>query len=247
VPRVPESLLKKRQKQTQLAEAAAIKAAEDKKARKASRKTIFKRAEQYVKEYRRAERDIIRLKRQARCSDRKNPDKAQSNFYVPEEPKFALIVRIKGINAVAPKVRKTLQLFRLLQINNAVFVKLNKATMNMIRIIEPYVAYGYPSLKTVRDLVYKRGFGKVNKSRIPLADNAVIEGVLGDKGIICVEDIIHEIVTVGPNFKAVTNFLWPFKLNNPTGGWKAKSNHFQEGGDSGNREQYISNLVNRMI
>lgn len=43
---------------------------------------------------------------------------------------------------MSPKVRKVLQLFRLLQINNGVFVKLNKATMNMIRIIEPYITYG---------------------------------------------------------------------------------------------------------
>lgn len=27
--------------------------------------------------------------------------------------------------------------------------------------------------------------------------------VLGDKGIICVEDLVHEIFTVGPNFKQV--------------------------------------------
>lgn len=26
---------------------------------------------------------------------------------------------------------------------------------------------------------------------------------------------MHEIFTVGPNFKAVTNFLWPFKLSAP--------------------------------
>merc|ERR1712054_63450 len=140
VPRVPESVLKKRQKQIQLAEEKAIKAVEEKKARKSTRKAIFKRAEQYVKEYRKQERDVIRLKRLARRSDKKNPNEATSNFYVPEEPKFAILIRIKGINAVAPKVRKTLQLFRLLQINNAVFVKLNKATLNMIRIIEPYIA-----------------------------------------------------------------------------------------------------------
>jgi len=35
---------------------------------------------------------------------------------------------------VAPKVRKVLQLFRLRQINNGVFMKLNKATINMLRI-----------------------------------------------------------------------------------------------------------------
>ena len=47
--------------------------------------------------------------------------------------------------------------------------------------------------------------------------------------MICVEDLIHEIVTVGPNFKYASNFLWPFKLNTPTGGWRKKVNHFVEG------------------
>ena len=51
--------------------------------------------------------------------------------------------KLNSINRVSPKVRKVLQLFRLLQVHNAVFIKLNKATLNMIKIIEPYVAYGY--------------------------------------------------------------------------------------------------------
>merc|ERR1719197_2287866 len=234
VPRVPESLLKKRKTADKIAAERAAKAIEDKKAKKASRREIFKRAEGYVKEYRRTERDIIRLKRQARKA---------GNFYVEPEAKVAILVRIKGINAVAPKVRKVLQLFRLRQINNAVFVKINKATINMIRIIEPYIAWGYPNLKTVRDMVYKRGFGKVEGRRTPLSDNAVVEGALGDKDVICVEDVVHEVFTGGDNFKAVTNFLWPFKLNTPTGGWKKKTNHFTEGGDYGNREDLINKLV----
>merc|ERR1719197_2422407 len=237
VPRVPESLLKKRKTADKIAAERAAKAIEDKKAKKASRREIFKRAQAYTLEYRKAERNTIQLKRDARKA---------GNFHVEAQAKVAILIRIKGINAVAPKVRKVLQLFRLRQINNAVFVKLNKATINMIRIIEPYIAWGYPNLKTVRDLVYKRGYGKVNGSRIRLQDNAVIEKQLSDKGIICIEDVIHEIVTVGDNFKSVTNFLWPFKLNNPTGGWKKKTNHFQEGGDSGNREAHINKLVQSM-
>ena len=43
-------------------------------------------------------------------------------------------MRIRGINQVSPKVKKVLQLFRLRQINNGVFIKLNKATINMLRI-----------------------------------------------------------------------------------------------------------------
>jgi hypothetical protein len=34
-------------------------------------------------------------------------------------------------------------------------------------------------LKSVRELVYKRGFGKVNKARKPLTDNSIIEKALG--------------------------------------------------------------------
>jgi len=176
--------------------------------------------------------------------------------------------------------------------------------------------------------VYKRGYGKINKSRIPLSENATIEAELGSLGVICIEDMIHEIVTAGPNFKQVqrpwphcaclssqsaswclvasaffclsqrasdtaqsvllmfsfpwpkrfrfhivslvfddddgvdtaaafffslpldspkvTNFLWPFKLNNPTGGWKKKTNAFTEGGDYGCREEYINKLIQTM-
>ncbi len=71
-------------------------------------------------------------------------------------------------------------MFRLRQINNGVFVRLNKATINMLRIAEPYITWGYPNLKSVRELVYKRGFGKVTKQRKPLTDNAIVEQSLGN-------------------------------------------------------------------
>jgi 60S ribosomal protein uL30 len=60
-----------------------------------------------------------------------------------------------------------------------------------------------PNLKSVRELIYKRGYGKVNKQRIPLSNNAVIEEVLGKYDILSVEDLVHEIITAGPNFKQV--------------------------------------------
>ncbi len=60
--------------------------------------------------------------------------KKSGNFYVPSEPKLAFVIRIRGINQIAPKPRKVLQLLRLRQINNGVFIKLNKATINMLRI-----------------------------------------------------------------------------------------------------------------
>lgn len=70
--------------------------------------------------------------------------------------------------------------------------------MEMLRVVEPYVAYGYPNLKTVRELIYKRGYGKVKAhsnsypQRVPLTDNAIIEEHLGKLGIVCMEDLIRK-------------------------------------------------------
>merc|ERR1711973_484494 len=206
--------------------------------KKTKKVEIFKRAEKYCKEYRKEELDQLRLRREA---------KKEGNFYVPAEPKLAFVMRIRGVNQVAPKVKKALQLFRLRQINNGVFVKLNKATINMLRICEPFITWGTPNLKSVRELIYKRGFVKKDGNRTAITSNDIIEEKLGKFGIICVEDLIHEIVTVGPNFKYATNFLWPFKLNTPTGGFRKKTNHFVEGGDFGCREDSINPLLSKMV
>lgn len=146
-----------------------------------------------------------------------------------------------------PQCRKILQLLRLRQLHNGVFVRINRATINMIRKVEPYVAYGYPTRKTISDLVYKRGYGKVNKSRIPLTDNAIIEGELGKHGIASVEDLIHEIHSVGPHFKEANNFLWPFKLSSPKKGFAEKRHPYHNGGVWGNREVKINDLIKRML
>ena len=114
-----------------------------------------------------------------------------------------------------------------------------------IILLSPFY-FRYPNLKTVRELVYKRGFAKVDHQRIAITDNSIIEQSLGSANIICVEDLIHEIVTVGENFKKANNFLWPFKLSCPTGGMRNKTNHFVEGGDHGNREDFINQLVRKM-
>lgn len=39
--------------------------------------------------------------------------------------------------------------------------------------------FSYPNLKSVRELIYKRGFGKIKKQRIPLTDNSLVEKSLG--------------------------------------------------------------------
>ncbi|KAL3937873.1 MAG: hypothetical protein SGBAC_007106 [Bacillariaceae sp.] len=238
--KTPESVLKKQATQKKLADAAAAAAtAAEKKAAEDAKKFVAN-SEKYDAEYAKEQQEAIDNRRKA---------KKEGGFYVPAEPKVALVIRIRGTIGVSPKAKKVMQLFRLRQLHNATFVRLNEATIRMLRLIEPYVTYGYPSRETIQKLIWKRGFGKINKQRIPMGDNKVIGEGLGDVGIECAADLINEIYTVGPNFKKVNNFLWPFKLSNPSGGFSSKTKllHFMEGGEAGARGEEINKLVKKMI
>lgn len=57
--------------------------------------------------------------------------------------------------------------------------QITKATLGLLKRVEPYIAWGYPNLKSVRELIYKRGYGKVDGNRTPLTDNKIIEQVGG--------------------------------------------------------------------
>jgi large subunit ribosomal protein L7e len=244
---IPENILKKQKRDAALLKARQDRRAAEKTARAKTRKEQYSLAEKYFNEYQAADAALVKARRDA---------KAAGSFYVEAQPKVAFIIRIKGINKLAPKPKKILQLLRLRQLHNGVFVKLNKATWNMIRMIEPFVTFGYPSRETISKLIYKRGYGKVNRSRIPLTDNSIIADALGTKdkagavtgGITCIESLIHEIVTCGPDFKRANNFLWPFKLSSPLGGFELKRHSFAQGyGAYGDREDLINSLINKMM
>ena len=285
---IPESVLKKRKRKEKWQQE---KAAEDSAASTQGlqkKQEILTRAESYIKEYHAKKCQLVQMKRVAR---------ANGTFYVEPEAKLLFVMRLRGINGMHPKTRHIMQVLRLLQINNGVFMRVNKATMNMLVKVDPYIMYGYPNLKTVlcchllckpfegnntcrhrqlcvgsrqhsfysyatlvqfrprspsqvKDLVYKRGFAKVGGQRVPLTNNCIIEKALDQKtkgAVMCMEDLIHEIYTVGPFFMECTKFLWPFKMNCPIGGFSRIRNHFVESGDAGNREEYVNELIRRML
>merc|ERR1719181_1212023 len=238
----PESYKVKQAAIAARTEADAKAKSEAQAASRATRRGQYQRAAKYAREYKSNEPDLVRLRRQA---------KADGNYFVEPEPKLMFVIRIRGMCDMHPKTKKILQLLRLRQIHLGVFLRVNKATQEMIKRVEPYLAYGYPSLKATRALIYKRGFGKAKTAgqaqRLPLTDNCVIEEHLGKFGISCFEDLVHEIYTVGPHFKEANNFLWPFKLNSAKGGLAKKRLGFNEGGQAGNREAYMSNLISRML
>jgi len=212
--------------------------AANKQERKTLTKKAYARGLKYFREYRATEAKLVTQRRQA---------KSHGNYFLEAKPKIAVVTRIRGIAKVAPKQRKVLQLLRLRQIFNTVFVKLNKPVHQMLRLVEPYIAYGYPSLKTVRAMVYKRAYLKVNGQRIRVRDNKIIKDKFNCDDVVCAEDVVNQIYTAGKHFRTITNGLWPFKLSPPKGGMRQKRRHFVEGGDYGNRETLINRFLNRMI
>eukprot|EP01010_Urceolus_cornutus_P000753 NODE_1265_length_999_cov_2388.564211_g971_i0.p1 GENE.NODE_1265_length_999_cov_2388.564211_g971_i0~~NODE_1265_length_999_cov_2388.564211_g971_i0.p1 ORF type:complete len:268 (+),score=58.55 NODE_1265_length_999_cov_2388.564211_g971_i0:88-891(+) len=222
-----------------------------------SEKLLKSKKRQVVKRQKKADKDAemvrryYKYRRALRSQDRDLRNRriiarAVGKYFVEAEPKVAFVIRIRGINGLAPKPRKILQILRLRQIFNGVFVRLNKASLTLLKMIAPYIAWGYPSRQCIRNLMYKRGYARFRGQRKRL-NNGIIEKSLGKHKIICMEDMIHQLITCGKKFRETAKFLAPFQLSAPTGGLKAKRKHFIEGGHYGNREQYISKLIMKMV
>lgn len=236
--KIPENVQKKQERDAKYVTAEKERREKAKKDRQEKRQIYAERAQKYFEEYQKHDQDMIEAKRKA---------KADGSIFVEPEARVAFVIRTRGIMKMPPTPKKILQLIRLRQINNGVFLIVNKATMNMLNRCTPYITFGYPNRKTIKELIYKRGFGKVNGSRIPLSDNEIIEKELGKYGIICIEDLVHEIATCGPHFRECNRFLWPFKLNSRKGGFEAKNKPYQQKGCWGNREHKINEFVRKMV
>ena len=100
----------------------------------------------------------------AKLNDRKQQE--QRSCTLPEAAEAASLLR-------RSQRREGLQ-----QASSGVFAVSSKATLTNLAKAESHVMYGYPSLKTVRDLVHKRGFARVNRERVPITDNKLVEDEL---------------------------------------------------------------------
>ena len=88
--------------------------------------------------------------------------------------------------------------------------------------LDAYVAYGYVSNKSVVEMVHRRSYIIADGVRKPLSDNVTVEKILGDKDILCLNDLSHEIYNVGSNFESAVKVLCPFKLSSPVGQYEKK-------------------------
>ncbi|XP_035535139.1 60S ribosomal protein L7-like 1 [Morone saxatilis] len=234
---VPEYLLKKR-KAYQAIKATQAKLALLEKRKISKGKTLkFKRLEDLLKDSHKKHRDETRIRRAEHRPPAPLP---------PAKNKLAFAVRIREIKGVSPKVMKVIQMLRLRKIFSGAFVRINKTSVAMMKMVEPYVAWGFPNLKSVRELILKRGQTRVGRRRVPLTDNTFIEQHMGKHGIICLEDLIHEIYSVGKGFRAANNFLLPFKLSVARHAARDKAGLLKDLGKPGFRGTDINSIIRQL-
>ncbi|XP_032155328.1 60S ribosomal protein L7-like 1 isoform X3 [Sapajus apella] len=104
----------------------------------------------------------------------------------------------------------------------------------------------FPNLKSVRELILKRGQARVKNKTIPLTDNTVIEEHLGKFGVICLEDLIHEIAFPGKHFQEISWFLRPFHLSVARHATKNRVGFLKEMGTPGYRGERINQLIRQL-
>lgn len=64
----------------------------------------------------------------------------------------------------------------------------------------------------VNDIVRKRGFLKKGEQRLAITDNNLIEELLGQFNIICIEDIIEGFLkceNIDSHFEEIKKVIWP--------------------------------------
>nr|XP_012628632.1 60S ribosomal protein L7-like 1 isoform X1 [Microcebus murinus] len=237
IPLVPENLLKKRKAYQALKATQAKQALLAKKEQRKGKGPRFKRLESFLHDSWRQQRDRVRLRRL---------EVKPHALKLPDKHSLAFVVRIQRINGVSSLVQKTIARLRLKKIFSGVFVRVTPQSLKLLRMVEPYVTWGFPNLKSVRELILKRGQAKVKNKTIPLTDNTVIEEHLGKFGVICLEDLIHEIAFPGKHFQEISWFLRPFQLSVARHATKNKVGFLKEMGSPGYRGERINQLIRQL-
>lgn len=92
----------------------------------------------------------------------------------------------------------------------------------------------------------KRGYVRNGKQIVAINSNQKIEDVLGELGIVCVEDLVAEMYLTMQNFEEINKKLCTFKLNKPNEGYGNKLAPASKGGVWGENKG-LEDLVKKMI
>uniref|UniRef100_A0A2I3SSA2 RPL7L1 n=1 Tax=Pan troglodytes TaxID=9598 RepID=A0A2I3SSA2_PANTR len=218
IPLVPENLLKKRKAYQARKATQAKQAFLAKKEQRKGKGLRFKRLESFLHDSWRQKRDKLCLRRL---------EVKPHALELPDKHSLAFVVRIERADGLSLLVQRTIARLCLKKIFSGVFVK----NLKVLRVVEPYVTWGFPNLKSVWELILKCGQAKVKNKTIPLTDNIVIEEHLGTFGVI------------GKHFQESSWFLRPFHFSVARHATKNRVGFLKEMGTPGYQGERINQVI----
>eukprot|EP00069_Balaena_mysticetus_P020378 bmy_02855T0 len=157
IPLVPENLLKKRKAYQALKATQAKQALLHKKEQRNGKGLKFKQLEWFLHDSWQQLCDRVCFRRL---------EVKPHGLKVPDKYSLAFVVCIQRINGVSSLVQRTIARLPLNKIFSGVFVKVTPKTIKTLWIVEPYMTWGFPNLKSVWELILKRGQAKVRNKTI---------------------------------------------------------------------------------
>jgi len=137
------------------------------------------------------------------------------------------VIRVRGVRSISPRIKKTLELLKLMRPNHCVLVDDTPQNLGMLRHAKDYVTYGPVAEETVYLMLKKRGMkdgGRVDMK----------------------EDELKKAAKEISGGKKTAEFANPvFRLNPPSRGYKNKKRAYPNG-ELGKRPE-MDTLLRRMV
>ena len=162
-------------------------------------KNEVKKPEDMVTNYREQQKNFASYKLRKRAS---------TDSIDLENGSLVLLLRIRGDKHLSPQQKSIFKRLQLRKQHEAHFFVVTEDLKRLIRSIENYIIYGYVTKAAVKSLISKRGYLKVEKEVKAINSNKIVEDVLGNIGMVCIEDVVSEIFHRGQNFEKLKKAVW---------------------------------------
>jgi large subunit ribosomal protein L30 len=160
-----------------------------------------------------------------------------------KEPKLYFAIRIRGSPGMRNTINDTLKMLRMHKVNHGVLIWGETSYMGMLNKCKDYIAYGEIDEKTLIRLLRARGKVEGNK---PLTD-IHIKNLTQYQNI---KEFAKALISgeIQYRTKDIYKIKPVFRLHPPKTGYKGSiKKHYKEGGTLGYVENYINELVHKMI
>jgi large subunit ribosomal protein L7e len=207
--KIQQAVLKKRDRNLEYQAQRARQIRKEVRARKNAQKPVsgIKQLESFLFEVQRRKQDLYRWKRVQK--------KKVRQWKVTNEKK-GVIVAVRNMYKHAERRTKgVMRELRLAKPNHVVFLRNTAENLQKLESIKTFAYWGFPNKNLVTAMMQKKAAlaqADEEQKTVVLSDNALVEEHLGHMGMLCVEDLVHEVYKAGPQFDDILRALKPFHV-----------------------------------